>query len=362
MVIRMREIDITKWKEYKVSDLFETEKIGKKLQVPTGAYVAKKDLKEGIIPRITVSNVNNGVSGYYADINDMADYRTFKNFISVSFLGTVFYQKGKASLDMKVHCLKPKGIDLTNNIAWFLVSVIRKVIAYSTYSDQLSSTILPNLLIKLPSKINADKKYEPDWQYMEDYIKSIEKKVQFSSVQFSLSSKAEKENIDCQRWKEFLLGGANGLFYIKKGSRLTKADMKDGNIHFIGATSFNNGITNLISNNGKLHPKNTITVNYNGSVGEAFYQNDKFWASDDVNVLYPKFHMNKNIALFIIPLIKFAGLSYKFIDKWKLEDMENTTIYLPVDEKGNPDWIYMESYITQLKEKAIKRLNNIKSL
>ena len=42
--------------------------------------------------------------------------------------------------------------------------------------------------------------------------------------------------------------------------------------------------------------------------------------------------------------------------------MENTIIYLPVDEKGNPDWNYMESYITQLKEKAIKRLNNIKSL
>ncbi len=113
--------------------------------------------------------------------------------------------------------------------------------------------------------------------------------------------------------------------------------MKDGNINFIGATSFNNGVTNHISNKAKIHPSNTITVNYNGSVGEAFYQTTQFWASDDVNILYPKFLLTKKIALFIIPLIKFAGLNYKFIDKWKLEDMEKTTIFLPTTKDNNPD-------------------------
>lgn len=148
--------------------------------------------------------------------------------------------------------------------------------------------------------------------------------------------------IDISLWKEFLIGE---LFDVHKGKRLTKADMKDGNIRFIGASAANNGITAYISNDEHLHPQNTITLSYNGSVGEAFYQDAEFWASDDVNVLYPKFEMNKEIALFIIPLLKAAGKKYAFIDKWKKEDMEKSKIPLPANKYGNPDFSYMEKYM-----------------
>lgn len=87
----MSKIDITKWKDFRISDLFETEKVGNKLQVPTGANIEKKYLSEnGSIPRITVTGFNNGVSGYFDCIIDTPNYRVYENFISVSFLGTVF--------------------------------------------------------------------------------------------------------------------------------------------------------------------------------------------------------------------------------------------------------------------------------
>ena len=135
------------------------------------------------------------------------------------------------------------------------------------------------------------------------------------------------------------------LFSVVKGTRLTKANMRDGNINFIGASAINNGITAHIANDEHIHPENTITITYNGSVGEAFYQDKIFWASDDVNVLYPKFALNKYIALFIIPVLKQAGEKYAFIDKWKKEDMEKDCILLPVDENHQPDFSYMESYM-----------------
>ena len=50
---------------------------------------------------------------------------------------------------------------------------------------------------------------------------------------------------------------------------------------------------------------------------EAFYQEDEFVESDDVNVLYPKFELNKYIAWFRCPIIKKVGENYAFIDKWK---------------------------------------------
>lgn len=153
--------------------------------------------------------------------------------------------------------------------------------------------------------------------------------------------------INTRDWRAFQI---SDLFEIVKGKRLTKAAMTEGKIRFIGASAINNGITAFISNKEHLHPSNTITVSYNGSVGEAFYQDEIFWASDDVNVLYPKFEMNEYIAMFIIPILKKAGKKYKFIDKWKKEDMEKDCIILPADQTGRPDFSYMETY---MKNRAV---------
>ena len=172
-----------------------------------------------------------------------------------------------------------------------------------------------------------------------------------SAKKFGISSE-----IDISRWKLFQI---SDLFNVQKGKRLTKADMKDGKIRFIGASAINNGITAYISNDEYLHPQNTITLSYNGSIGEAFYQDEMFWASDDVNVLYPKFEMNREIAFFFIPLLKTAGKRYAFIDKWKKEDMEKSKIPLPADIDGNPDYKYMEKYMaTELNivENALNKL------
>lgn len=84
--------------------------------------------------------------------------------------------------------------------------------------------------------------------------------------------------------------------------------MREGDIRFIGASAVNNGVTAHIANTTHLHPANTITVNYNGSVGEAFYQDKSFWASDDVNVLTLKKHtLSKAIAFFLSLLLKMQG-------------------------------------------------------
>ena len=163
----MNKLDISDWQEFRISELFITEPSKNKLQVPTGASIARKDLVDGDIPRITVTNFNNGIVGYYKNI-DSDNYRVFENFISVSFLGTIFYHQYKASLGMRVYCLKLKNKDLNKYIALFLISVIKKHIRYVSYTDILSSTVLPQLSILLPSKEN-----KPDWQYMEDYISNI---------------------------------------------------------------------------------------------------------------------------------------------------------------------------------------------
>lgn len=349
----MNKIKIDNWKSFYISEIFYTDKNEKNIQVPTGAMISKKLLEDGTTPRVTVSNFNNGITGYYLDLDDK-NYRTYENFISVSFLGTVFYQPNKASLDMKVHCLKPIEHELNIYTATFLVSIIRKTILNFEYKDQLSSSALPLLSIKLPK----DKKGNPNWEYMESYMKNIMQESKKTLENLQNISK-HKNKIDVKNWQEFLLGGNDGLFNIVKGTRLTKANMKEGNINFIGSSAINNGVTNHISNSERVHPANLITVSYNGSIGEAFYQDEPFWASDDVNVFYPKFEQNFEIAMFLIPLIRKVGEKYKFVDKWKIEDMCNDKIKLPKNKNGEPDWKYIENYMKNIMQDTQSKLDKL---
>jgi hypothetical protein len=146
------------------------------------------------------------------------------------------------------------------------------------------------------------------------------------------------------RWKLFKL---DRLFDLKKGRRLTKAHMQEGATVFIGATDKNNGITSMVGQQA-LHPGNTITVSYNGSVAEAFYQPIPYWCSDDVNVLYPKFILTPALATFICAIIRQEKYRFNYGRKWNLERMRESEIHLPADATGQPDWDLMTAYIQSL--------------
>lgn len=145
-------------------------------------------------------------------------------------------------------------------------------------------------------------------------------------------------------WQPFKL---SNIFSLRKGKRLTKANMTVGNIPFIGATDSKNGITAMIGQT-PIHDGNTISVSYNGSVAEAFYQPTPFWATDDVNVLYQNFDMTPAIALFLCTVIRQEKYRFNYGRKWHLERMEQSVIKLPTDQAGQPNWDFMENYIKTL--------------
>lgn len=157
-----------KWANFDIKDIFHTYEGQKGLQTYTGAYVSKQLLSDGVMPRITVKDTLNGIDSfcYSKDKN----FRFFKNFISISFLGSVFHHPYEASLDMKVHALIPLEIELNPYIAKFLISVIKNSIVFLSYGNQLSSTDLPKVKILLP--ISSEGK--PDWQFMENFMRQIE--------------------------------------------------------------------------------------------------------------------------------------------------------------------------------------------
>ena len=154
-------------------------------------------------------------------------------------------------------------------------------------------------------------------------------------------------------YKEFRLGD---LFTVIKGKRLTKADAILGDINFVGSSASNHGITAKIANSTHLHPGGTITVTYNGSVGEVFYQTERFWASDDVNVLYSKRPMIESVALYFCAAIRKCGKKYGYAYKWTKEFMEQEFLNLPVTKSGDIDYAYMETRIQEMEESRIQEM------
>ena len=178
-------------------------------------------------------------------------------------------------------------------------------------------------------------------------------------------------NLDTTHWKEFVLGK---LFVIKKGKRLTAAEQEEGSNNYIGAIDSNNGIANHIAQR-PIHKGNTISLSYNGSVGEAFYQKDPYWATDDVNALYSKYEgFNEPIGLFIATVLKQEKHKFSYGRKWTLENMNTTVIKLPARHNADgtiyidstkkysdngfvPDWQGMEEYIKSLHHTPLTTKN-----
>lgn len=351
----MRKIDTTYWREFRIGDLFETFNNGK--QVPTGASICKTELKvNGSTPRISVTGVNNGIIGYYDYIGENpTNYRLFNNFISVSFLGTVFYQSDDATLDMKVHCLKPKDIVLNRYIGHFLVSSIKSSLKKSSYADQISSTKLPNLLINLPITPNN----QPDWNYMECYMRQCEEVVSSKiSYMNEIITGDVAERIDISSWKKFHLYD-DCLFTIDSGTKLDKVKMTINNpsVNFVGRSNANNGVTDYIDEIEGIKPYDAgcLTISLGGEyLGSCFIQDKPFYTSQNVNVLIPKHNMSDYCKRFIATMIfKEGRLRYKaFIDELNRHIRTDFSILLPVTNSGTPDWKYMERYMKRVEEKT----------
>lgn len=152
--------------EFRVGDIFN---------IVTGALLPKDLLVDegrnaATLARASASSQNNGVTMYLPLDLEHKNYRVFKNTVSVSFLGDVFYQE-KASFDMKVHGLQHEN--LTRNSGLYIAGALRKLIdgRYS-YGNQLSSSKLPELVLTLPTTVTG----QPDFDFMEQYIAHIELK------------------------------------------------------------------------------------------------------------------------------------------------------------------------------------------
>jgi len=329
----MNNIDISSWKRFDFNEVFFFER---------GERYKTDDHIAGDTAYIASTKLNNGISGYVEPPEYM---KVHKNAITLNNSGSVgycFYHPYK--FVCSDHCTVIDIIDKKQNlniyIALFLKPIIEKVKTRYNFAREISNSRLGNETILLP----VDKNKNPDWKFIENYIKNTADNIIYNNKQIS-HIKNSKKLLDTVNWKEFMF---EELFEFEKGAEVIK-DLSGGEIPLISATKFNNGFSGFYEDIKKIFNKNKITVASNGTVGKSFYQNYDFIATGDINVLSLKKHnLNKYIASFLCTIIDKEQFRFGYGRKWGVERMKQSKIKLPVDNKGNPDWQFMEDYIKSL--------------
>lgn len=268
---------------------------------------------------------NNGVSAIVKQYEKNTPFNA--GLITVAVGGSVletFLQPKPFYTGYHVMVLEPKK-KMTDIQKLYYCTCIRQNKYRYNYGRQANRTLKD---IEIPKKI-------PKW------VNSIVEP-SYSDILTPISTKAVK--LTTTNWKFFRY---DQIFEIKKGKRILNNEMIQGETPCIRPIETNNGVYDYIDLKPN-HAGNTITVNYNGSVAEAFYQPLPYFALDDVNILYPKFKLNPYIAMFLITLIRKEKYRFNYGRKWHLGRMNESEIKLPVNSIGKPDYKFMENYVKSL--------------
>lgn len=149
------------WQDFKISDIFQVN-YGVNLEL-NKMFVTEKG-----IPFVSRTSNNNGVSAYVEEVDDILPNPA--NTISVSGGGSVlecFLQEKEYYSGRDLYYLKPKF--KTNKYHLLFIATIIKLEKYRFNYGRQANKTLKHLLIKLP----VDKKNNPDFDSMENYIKSL---------------------------------------------------------------------------------------------------------------------------------------------------------------------------------------------
>ena len=366
------ELTTKDWKEFRIGDLFRVETCK---GVDAGSLCLNKNYSENTpYEFIGRTNDNYGLQGYIGDLGFPVNN---SETITISQVGTIVAQIRTSKYYTSQNIFKLTALKFEPN-QWnllFIVTMLNKILLrYTGYASYPTQKSLRNETLLLPSKND-----EPDWDFMEEFIKEIEEKY-IKNV-----DKYNQENIDkalsvtglttadlngnleiksADRYEEFRVGDLFDAFL----GIVTPNEMllKKGKFPVITGVTENNGINGYFNELIVNHTySNMITVSNRGVYsGTAYYHNYEFILGSNVIALKPlSFKMTKNIALFIMTLIN--KLYYGGYDNYPTKSsILEDAILLPAIDENTPDFDYMEKAIYIYIKKVIKswKMDNEKEI
>ncbi len=322
------------WKDFAVPYVFQNIQRGKRLK--------KADHILGIVPYVSSTANNNGVDAY---IEATKGTRVFENCISLAnsgSVGTAFYEPFAFVASDHVTSLKRENT--SQYVYLFLTAVLEQQGSNFNFNREINDLRIRKMRVMLP----VDDNDEPDYQFMEDYMKElmVAKRKQYQEyveqrlAELGIDAKNTKVggynlDLESRNYKPFRL---SDIFKIDKGVYLPKWNIVSGDKPFITAKAGDNGISKFIGND-TLFSSGKITVEKIKL--SSYYQPQGFYCSHDVSVLDIG-NANEYMAQFICTMIMRNSSKYSYGRQAQMNVVKREVILLPVNDNDEPDYEFME--------------------
>ncbi len=151
------------WQDYRIGDLFD---VGL-----SNGDIKADDVDEGDIALISAGETANGVVKHISAGGDGKAEMFDGNKITVDMFGNSYYQPDPfyAVSHGRVNVLTAQKFTLNKYIGLFIATLIMNEQYRYSYGRAVYSNVAADMTIKLPVTPDGS----PDWQFMEDYIKSL---------------------------------------------------------------------------------------------------------------------------------------------------------------------------------------------
>lgn len=341
------------YKEFKVGDLFDIH--------PTKSYgLTNEDLfaTKGETPVVTNTSSNNGIS---CNVNlEATETGGIITYSDTTTSEAIFYQPHDFIGYSHIQGLYPYDCNWNKASLLYFVTAFRKaVVGKFNYGNKFNRNIAKEIKVLLPVTHND----KIDFNFIDEFIAELEVQrltelAAYLSVtglkKYKLTNK-EKEVIKCYNDWEW------GLFNIKdlfgkstRGKRLKSEDRISGELPFVTAGEFNEGISAFISNKVDIFSSNTTTIDMFGS---AKYRNYKYGGDDHIAVVHTE-KLSKMASIFVTTSIHKSSHNgqFSYSKNFYAKDADKLNILLPI-VKGEPNYELMETFISAIHKIVIKNVS-----
>ncbi len=325
-------LNISSWGNFKISELFPVLQNGKANQgmLSDGYdcfYVGAKKDDNGVMLHCAYDSALIQKGNCIIFICNGQGSVGYANYMDVDFIGSTDIVAGYN-----------KMLNQYNGL--FIATVLCQERPKYSFGRKWK-THLKDTVIKLPQTIEGF----PDWDFMEQYIKSLNHKP------LTTQNRSSQHPLNIDNWQEFRLDDLFSEIY--KAEAHVKGDLEfvespgTNTIKFISRTEMNNGCDCYLPNNGISGIENGNAITIGDTTATCFYQKDEFVCGDHIVVCRAEW-LNLYTGLFLVSLLKREKYKYNYGRAFKMDLISNTKVKLPTKSDGTPDFNYMEHYMKAL--------------
>lgn len=345
----MGKIDTSKWEPFKIRSLFTVKR-------PVARSQSKYD--DGDVPFVASGNYNNGVLKYLCP--KTGEILDKGNCITVSPIdGSAFYQKndflGRGGAGSSIIVLYNDSINEYSGC--FIATIIRTVCKKYYYSDMANKDVIAEETILLP----VDENHQPDFSYMESYMKNQEIAVSASLTKLQSALRFLKsKNAEFESWKTYKI---KDVFpNIVKPAVYHTREVKENpeGIPYVVRSKFNNGVKYYVERpNSNVNPAKVIS--FGAENATFFYQKSEWISGRDMYYINTR-GIDEYACLFITSCLQPIAEKYSYNYGMFPDLLKEERIKLPANKNGDPDYAFMEKYMRIVENKvysAVKVLSAV---